>query len=171
MATEERARPRVRVWSRHWHCAYDFQIEGEYAYPDLCPSIPYPLVHLRAIASRWEDLPPGPPALPDITDRAYCAWCDNRSLSEPVEALEQRTGRAGSTVWLCNIHADALVDALDSMVRQHCYRHFDKLAGEYSYDSGALRANCEAFDVLIKNKSAELLGDPVGRRVFVKLNE
>ena len=164
METEKRA----RVWSNHWAYAYTFAIKGDVAFPDMCPSIPYPLEHLRKIATRWEDIAedPKPPALPDITDRAFCAWCDNRSLDQRIESLEKRTGREHSTVWLCNIHAAMVVDALDSMVRQHCY-----LDDEEGFDSGALRANCEAMEMLIKNKSAVQVNERVGRRMFIKIRD
>jgi len=79
--------------------------------------------------------------------------------------LEVRTGREGSTVWLCNVHAKEAIETIESLVRQHCYER------DGEYDTSALRANCEGIDLLIKDGRMYEAHEGHGRRIFAKFTD
>lgn len=75
---------------------------------------------------------------------------------DAMHATQQRID--ASTVTL----AEAL-DEVESMVTQHCYPVGDL------YETGALSANRDAFDLLVRAGRAEYVGEPYGRMAVIRL--
>jgi hypothetical protein len=56
------------------------------------------------------------------------------------------------------------LDEVESMVTQHCHA-----LGEW-YETGALSANRDAFDLLVRAGRAEYVGEPFGRMATIRLH-
>jgi hypothetical protein len=60
---------------------------------------------------------------------------------------------------------ERFLDELSYMVSQHCYSSDDPGV----YDSGALTANIDAFEVLVESGRAKWVGEVAGRRGFIRM--